>query len=97
MEEGGEALHDEQDAHGQHGEGREEDEEQGGATEAGGAEAELQHHGPKDLRQLYRGGRGGGWKKTGDDMSDGRVRNTNGKVDFPYTIAHLKNDIIAMP
>ena len=43
------------------------------------------------------GGGGGGWKKTGDDMSDGRVRNTNGKVDFPYTIAHLKNDIIAMP
>lgn len=52
VQEGGEALHDEQDADRAHSEAAEDEGQQYEAPEAPGGQADAHHHGPQHLRQL---------------------------------------------
>lgn len=53
MEEGREALHDQEDGHGQGGKGGENEEQRQTSCQALHAEADVDHHGPEHLRQLW--------------------------------------------
>lgn len=61
MEEGREALHDQEDGHSEGGKGSEDEEQRQTSCQALHAQADVDHHGPKHLRQLCGPGRHDIW------------------------------------